>query len=92
MHAVLEDAFNCFIKQFVDDSAETQRLAKEAEEWFFAEEEHWPFSFVNISSVLGIDPTYMRRGLKQWLRQRPDKIKHLRRQVLRLSPHTKTAA
>ena len=70
MRAVLEDAIGCFQKQMVSNGRRTQRLAKEAEEWFFADEHHWPFSFVNICAVLGLDPEYIRTGLKRW-RQRP---------------------
>jgi len=70
MRAVLEDAVGCFQKQSVSSGRRVQRLAKEAEEWFFAEDHHWPFSFVNICAVLGLDPEYIRLGLKRW-RQRP---------------------
>src|SRR5713101_4192774 len=70
MRAVLEDAVNCFQKQFVKNGRRTQRLAREAEEWLFRNDYHWPFSFVNICAVLGLDPEYIRMGLKRW-RQRP---------------------
>ena len=70
MRAVLEDAIGCFQKQMVSNGRRTQRLAREAEEWFFTDDDHWPFSFVNICAVLGLDPEYIRMGLKRW-RQRP---------------------
>src|SRR5713101_4586515 len=66
MRAVLEDAVNCFQKQFVKNGRRTQRLAREAEEWLFRNDYHWPFSFVNICAVLGLDPEYVRLGLKRW--------------------------
>jgi hypothetical protein len=72
MYAVLEDAFRCFQEQFVSGRQHTQRLAREAEEWFFSEDPHWPFSFVNICAVLGLDPGYIRSGLRRW-RQHPPK-------------------
>lgn len=70
MRAVLEDAIGCFQKQSVKSGRRAQRLAKEAEEWLFTDDPHWPFSFVNICAVLGLDPGYLRLGLKRW-RQRP---------------------
>ncbi len=70
MRAVLEDAIGCFQKQTVTSGRRVQRLAREAEEWFFSDDQHWPFSFMNICAVLGLDPGYIRMGLKRW-RQRP---------------------
>lgn len=70
MQAVLVDAITCFQKQFVDKSQRTQRLASEAEAWLFSDERHWPFSFLNICGVIGLDPEYLRRGLIRW-RQHP---------------------
>jgi hypothetical protein len=70
MRAVLDDAIGCYQKQFVSAGRRVQRLAKEAEEWFFSDEERWPFSFVNVCRALGIEPDYVRRGLKR-RRQRP---------------------
>lgn len=44
----------------------SRRLAKEAEGWFFANEDGYVFSFVNICTVVGLDPKYIRSGLKRW--------------------------
>ncbi len=66
MRAVLEDAVHCFQKQFVRKGRHVLRLAREAEEWFAAADPRWPFSFVNICAVLGLEPEYLRLGLKQW--------------------------
>jgi hypothetical protein len=66
MRAVLEEAVDCFQKQFVKSGRRAQRLAREAEEWFTTENLSWPFSFVNICAVLGLDPNYIRRGIKAW--------------------------
>ena len=70
MRAVLEDAVGCFQKQLFASGRRAQRLAREAEEWFFSNDHHWPFSFINICAVLGLDPEYVRLGLKRW-RQTP---------------------
>lgn len=66
MRAVLEDAIHCFQKQFVRKGRRVVRLAREAEEWFAADDPCWPFSFVNICAVLGLEPEYIRLGLRRW--------------------------
>ena len=74
MQAVLEDAIECFQKQFGTPSFRDYRIAQEAEQWFFTDDYQWPFSFVNICSVLGIDPDYIRRGLNKQKAERPVEI------------------
>ena len=70
MCAVLDDALNCFQRQFVVHGQRVRRLAREAEEWTFSDDDRWPFSFVNICRHVGLDPAYIRRGLRQWQRCR----------------------
>ncbi|MGH7961030.1 MAG: hypothetical protein ACRERD_04280 [Candidatus Binatia bacterium] len=82
MRAVLEDAFNCFHKQFVTSGRNAQRLAREAEEWFFTNDDQWPFSFVQICTVLGLDPEYIRLGLKRWRQQSPTTVRKKKRHVV----------
>ena len=65
IQSVLEDAIDCFQKQFGAPRFRDYRIAKEAEQWFFTDDYKWPFSFVNICSVLNIDPEYIRRGLNK---------------------------
>ena len=66
MYAVLDDAVRCFQRQTVANGRRAQRLAREAEDWFFTDDYDLPFSFVNICAVLGLDPEYLRLGLKRW--------------------------
>lgn len=63
MGAVLEEALTCFQRQFVTGGRWAQRLAEEAEAWFFSDNIDWLFSFVNICGVLDLDPEYIRLGL-----------------------------
>ena len=63
MRAVLEDAVNCFQRAH---GPSADRLAKEAEKWLFGDDTRWPFSFVNICGVLGLDAEYVRLGLQRW--------------------------
>ncbi|MGE0683865.1 MAG: hypothetical protein AB7P69_23555 [Candidatus Binatia bacterium] len=69
MRAVLEDAIECFQKQSRKSGRRAQRLAREAKEWLFTDDQQWPFSFLNICHVLDIDPGYIRRGLKQFQKE-----------------------
>ena len=63
MRAVLEDAVNCFQKASGPNAG---RIAKDAEKWLFNDDTRWPFSFVNICAVLGLNAEYIRLGLKRW--------------------------
>ena len=85
MAAILEDAVECFWKQFVSTKRRDIRLAREAEEWFLSNSDASPFSFTNICMVLGMDPNYIRTGLKRW-RQSPPAKWSARRRVRRHHP------
>lgn len=69
LYAVLQDAIECFQKGVDAQGRRPLRLAQEAEEWLFANDTHWPFSFLNICLVLDLSPEYLRRKLIQWRRQ-----------------------
>ena len=71
MRAVLEDALLCFQKGLAHPGRRGQRLAREAEEWLFSDDTSWPFSFVSICAVLGLEPAYLRQGLRSWRHGRP---------------------
>jgi hypothetical protein len=66
MRAVLEEALSCFQYQFYLRHAKALQLARDAELWFFSQDTSWPFAFVNICSVLQLDPSYIRTGLRKW--------------------------
>lgn len=68
LRAVLDDAMICLQKYSDAVNAESRRLAKEAEDWIFSNEEEWTFSFLNICFVLGLDPSSLRRQLRASLR------------------------
>ena len=84
MYAVLDDAVRCFQRQAVTDGRRAQRLAREAEEWFFTDNYHWPFSFVNICAVLGLDAEYLRLGLARWRQHHWAQPQKTRRRVVRV--------
>jgi len=82
MLAVLEDAVACFQEGEKTPDRYKKRLAREAEEWMFADDPSWPFSFENVCAHLGFNTEYIRRGL----------IKLKKRLLLqgRLSPHARS--
>jgi hypothetical protein len=65
MLAVLEDAVHLYQIGGRGD-ARTRRLYAETERWFASTDTSWPFSFVVICQVLGLDPEYVRSGLRRW--------------------------
>ena len=82
MRAVLDDAINCYQKQFVTNTQRERRLAKEAEAWFFDNDERWPFSFVNVCRALALEPDYLRRGLKRWCQRPPAEPQRRQRRTI----------
>jgi hypothetical protein len=81
MYAVLQDAIHCFQGQSTRNPRDAQRLAREAEEWFFSEDVDWPFSFLNMCEVLRLDPSYIRSGLKRWRQYPPTERQKKRRRL-----------
>ena len=92
MQAVLDDALACFQKQFTAKGRRAQRLGTEAEEWFFSDDTHWPFSFVNICAVLGLDPEHVRHGLIRWPQHHPRTAPRKRRRTAPTQRSLKIAA
>lgn len=66
LYAILDDAISCWQQGRCNKSQRAQNLAAEAESWLFTDDHHWTFSFVNVCAVLGLDPAYLRAGLRQW--------------------------
>jgi len=81
MRAVLADAIECLQRPVGRNTPEVQRLARDAEFWLFADDDRWPFSFMNICAVLGLDAAYVRRGLQCWRQPllAPAKTRRLRK-------------
>jgi hypothetical protein len=60
MLAVLEDAVTCIQKYGPSSSGKGKRQFNDARDWIFADQEDWPFSFINVCETLGLDPGYLR--------------------------------
>ena len=70
MLAVLQDAVECYQKYALARDPRGTMLFENACEWIDSGEREWPFSYVNICEVLGLNPEYIRRGLSKWRQQR----------------------
>jgi hypothetical protein len=93
MCAVLADALNCVHRQPETDRPSTRRLAREAEEWLWADDVHWPFSFLNICTALNLDPTSIRRQLVRWRQSSSrQQLRSKRRSSSRRRPLSRMAA
>ena len=63
--AILEDAIHCYRKyRAARDRAGRERF-REVEQWIMKEGDDWLFSFNNVCEVLGLDPQYIRRGVRE---------------------------
>lgn len=64
--AVLEDGVRTFQDNIFAETGKKRALLDEAREWLFTDDFEHVFSFNSVCSSLGLDPGYIRRGLKRW--------------------------
>ena len=69
MLAVLEDGVRSFQENIFAETGKKRALLDEARQWLFNDEFDHVFSFTSICSTLGLNPGYVRRGLKRWEEQ-----------------------
>jgi hypothetical protein len=63
--AILEDAIHCYRKyRAARDRAGRERF-RETEQWIMEEGDDWLFSFENVCEALGLDPQFIRRGVRE---------------------------
>jgi hypothetical protein len=65
LFAVLNDAIETFQNFALSKSARQRRLFREADSWIWDDAADSVFSFHNICDLLGLEPVYLRRGLRQ---------------------------
>ncbi len=64
--AILKDALRYF-QRFHDTTDHRERaLFEDAADWFASPDRSEPFAFENVCDALGLDPDYVRRGLRRW--------------------------
>lgn len=66
MLAVLEEAVADYQKFVIAASREGRALFEEVEAWFASEDREWPFAFASICDSLGLEASWLRRGLVLW--------------------------
>lgn len=66
VQAILREAIRTYQKYALRKGTRASRLFREVDEWFSSEDRQWFFSFANVCDVLGLEPTYIRTGLKLW--------------------------
>ncbi|HEY2990932.1 MAG TPA: hypothetical protein VGL11_24685 [Candidatus Binatia bacterium] len=69
MWAILEDAIDSYRKHHFPQRGKPNGRRDEVESWIFDRGNDWLYSFDNICETLGIDPQYLRGGLRRWKRQ-----------------------
>ena len=66
VQAILREAIRTYQKYAVKKGTRASRLFRDVNEWFSSDDRRWFFSFVNVCDTLGLEPTYIRTGLKLW--------------------------
>lgn len=64
--AVLEDALDLFAKYLRTGGRKGRAVYRETEEWIFCRKDDRIFSFSSVCEILGIDPDYLRAGVRRW--------------------------
>jgi hypothetical protein len=64
--AVLKDGIETFQRLLNAKTTAGKRLFREAREWIWSDESDRVFSFIHVCEMLGLDPAYLRRGLREW--------------------------
>jgi hypothetical protein len=62
--AILEDAIHTYRKYGRARDSEGKKQFRETEEWIMGGGNGWIFSFNNVCELLGLNPDYIRRGLR----------------------------
>lgn len=65
LQAILEDAVHCYRKYVSARDRAGREQFREAEEWIMGGANGWIFSFNNVCEYLGLDPEYVRRGVRE---------------------------
>jgi hypothetical protein len=89
MLAVLEDAVHAYQTGCASYGGERRFHFRETAEWFASHDTELPFSFAAICQHLGIEPDYIRAGLRRWRERhsarRPDAVRALPFRIRRVA-------
>lgn len=90
MLAVLDRAVWELEKYAGASGERARRLHAELDVWFAADDDGWPYAFVNLCRGLGLDPDYIRRGVARWRRRTGTSTAALRRRIRRIATGPRT--
>lgn len=76
--AILEEAVKTYMTNAPSKSRREKRLFDEVEMWMTQEDQSWIFSFENCCLAVGLEPDYVRRGLREWKVRAEEKIQRKR--------------
>jgi hypothetical protein len=82
--AVLADAIATLERSCRPAGFHERGAEAETRRWMLSDDARWPFSFVNVCAVLGIDHRYLRRGLKQMLERESGSSRKIRARIRRI--------
>ena len=86
MLAILEDAVACYQKYICARDSKGRALFHETEQWI-EEGGDAIFAFNSVCEVLGLDPNYLRHGLRRWKANALPQQSHAK--VYELTPRTR---
>jgi hypothetical protein len=66
MLAILEEALNDYQRCFRARDNKGRKRFADARAWIMNTNSEWIFSFINCCEVLGIEPDYLRQGVRLW--------------------------
>jgi hypothetical protein len=70
MTAVLDDAIGTFCRSGSAPRLRDRVLFEETAAWFESSDVDWPYAFESICDTLGLEPEWIRRGLRDWQQSR----------------------
>jgi hypothetical protein len=77
MAAILEQGIADYRRYVFARDKKGRKFFLDAEAWISIDDHDWVFSFTNCCGVVGIEPSYLRRGLGRWQQSRSsEKIFH----------------
>jgi hypothetical protein len=77
MLAILEEALNDYQRCFRARDHKGRKRFADARAWIMNTDSEWIFSFINCCEVLGIEPDYLRQGLRLWRQTRRPRLASL---------------
>lgn len=72
MSAVLEDAFLCILKNVGARERRRRRQLQDASVWFCSDSREWPFAFLPLCDMLGLDAAAVRQRVRLLLARDAD--------------------